>query len=269
MLANASGVRAKIRRAEKHLRELENALDAYFAENPYGLGARGDNRTGISTFYITQVADIPDDIRVIIGDVVHNLRSALDHLAWQLVISAGNRPTGKTAFPICSEQKDFLKKGIEKMRGMRQAAQDAIAVLQPYTGNDPNNNLLQLHKLSNVDKHRVVLTAGPRFFGHTLTPSQRKDITDRFYGSYPKDHPAPMLKGVFIPPTKPAIFPLQAGAELVTLPISEVAKDLQFHFQIGFDEPGIIQGEAVDAALHRMLALVRAIVDDFTSNHFN
>ena len=39
---------------------------------------------------------------VLIGEILHNLRSALDHLIWQLVILETGAPptTTKTAFPI-------------------------------------------------------------------------------------------------------------------------------------------------------------------------
>ena len=38
---------------------------------------------------------------LILGDLLHNLRSALDHLAWQLVVDGGGTPSQDTNFPVC------------------------------------------------------------------------------------------------------------------------------------------------------------------------
>ncbi len=43
---------------------------------------------------------LPFDALAAAGDIVHNLRSALDHLAFQLVLAGGHTPTTETAFPV-------------------------------------------------------------------------------------------------------------------------------------------------------------------------
>lgn len=52
--------------------------------------------------YVDEVAEVPLTFSAIIGDVLYDLRSALDHLAWQLVIANGGTPNRDTAFPIYS-----------------------------------------------------------------------------------------------------------------------------------------------------------------------
>lgn len=46
---------------------------------------------------------------LIIGDCIHNLRSALDHLVFQLALlnKAGTESASKTAFPICLSSSSF------------------------------------------------------------------------------------------------------------------------------------------------------------------
>lgn len=261
--ASFGGIWAKTERADKHIEDVEIAVRDFLATKPYSFGAKGDNRTGKCTFYVTRVADVPLPLIGTVGDALHNLRSALDHLAYQLVIANGEKPRKLTSFPICKTVERYQTTGLRQIEGMRQNAKDAIEAVQPYRGADPADTLWCLHQLDIVDKHRVLVTAGSRFSAHSLTPSQREKIIKRFHSSYPADHLAPNLRGVFTPPNEPARFPLKAGDELITLPTSEVEKDLQFNFQVSFNESGIIEGEPVSEALHRMADFVRAIVTDF------
>ena len=61
--------------------------------------AESDPNTGDQVFKFRVRAPIPVDLSLVIGDAVHNLRSALDHLAWQLVLANGQTPTTQTAYP--------------------------------------------------------------------------------------------------------------------------------------------------------------------------
>jgi len=93
------------------------------------------------------------------GYIIQNLRTALDHLAFQLVLAAGNRPTKDTCFPIAKSLDVYEKDKIRKTSGMRPEAIQAIDTLKPYAGG--NHFLWGLHSLNNIDKHRVLLTVGP------------------------------------------------------------------------------------------------------------
>jgi hypothetical protein len=48
------------------------------------------------------------EIGVIAGDAVHNLRSALDHLAWQLALLNTAKPHPRTQFPIARSESEFF-----------------------------------------------------------------------------------------------------------------------------------------------------------------
>src|SRR5215470_7381865 len=79
----------KVERATHHLIELRSEI-ARVESGPYELVEVRDEATehllGLSMY------------GVIIGDFVHNLRSALDHAVWKL---ADPPIIGKTAFPVC------------------------------------------------------------------------------------------------------------------------------------------------------------------------
>jgi hypothetical protein len=157
--ASFDGIRTKLDRAVQLRDDFHTESARYFKSNPYGIQRRDNPKTGECTFYLTQVPDIPLQLVAIIGDALHNLRSALDHLAWQLVIKAGNIPTNVTAFPICDSAKHHQHESRKRLKGMSQNAIDAIDNLRPYKGGgDPENLLWCLHRLNAIDKHRLLVT---------------------------------------------------------------------------------------------------------------
>ena len=116
----------------------------------------------------------------IIGDIVHNWRSALDHLAYQLVIKNGKTPCIRTQFPIFfkspfdtslySKAKD-AKKALEswnrQVNGMHPNDVEVIKRLQPYNGGHgaDSHPLFTLSQLSNWDKHREYQLTGQTLQG--------------------------------------------------------------------------------------------------------
>jgi len=109
---------------------------------------------------------------VICGDTVHNLRSALDHLVWQLVLSEGRkRPGSRNFFPIYTDFDDFIREVRSRKKKSRPGPLEGINPkgdawtfiedLQPYKrrelGMDPRaHQLAVLNRLSNTDKHRTL-----------------------------------------------------------------------------------------------------------------
>jgi hypothetical protein len=72
------------------------------------IGADIDKEKREVTIFVEVRKPCPGTWSIIIGEMVHNLRSALDHLVWQLVIlETSEQPVGdRTQFPIFeSEEK--------------------------------------------------------------------------------------------------------------------------------------------------------------------
>jgi len=86
------------------------------------------------------------------GDAIHNLRSALDHLAWHLSHWETGEPSEGCAFPIARSLPDYESIKTRKVAGMSPEAQEAIDKLRPYKGG--NEPLWMIHYLDIVDKHR-------------------------------------------------------------------------------------------------------------------
>jgi hypothetical protein len=154
------GVKAKVDRAKLRFDELNAALDAFFRTNPYEVGTRRDPQTRRLIYYLVSVRAVRPEISVIAGEVLQSLRSALDHLAYQLVLvgTGQSGPFNYVYFPIFDSAAKYKAGKLGQIKGMRQDAIDAIDAIKPYKGG--NDTLWRLHKLNIVDKHRLLVTVG-------------------------------------------------------------------------------------------------------------
>lgn len=164
------GIRAKTDRAGEHLDALDQAVRDFQRENPYR-GLR--EKMGSTGLYITgfdgKVPSPPLLINVLVGDFAHNLRSALDHLAWQLALLDSPQPNPNTSFPIFPT----LSGGFERMlQKLPPAARDDIERLQPYQRGDDyrSDPLWVLHEIWNTDKHRVLVAVGHQWAHGVVDP---------------------------------------------------------------------------------------------------
>lgn len=165
----------------KHLHDLDDAIAAWVGEpgvdpKPYEISGefRPHSREYVFTGKLTKPLDDLLLWGVIFGDAIHNLRSALDHLVWQLVLLNGKTPSGANQFPICDTGANYWSAGWKdgkktpstrewRLEGVSDAHKALIDEMQPYRTRVPPRTtraLSALRDLSNYDKHRLVhLTA--------------------------------------------------------------------------------------------------------------
>jgi hypothetical protein len=161
--ATFSATKLKIKRAERHLSELDGAERRFADTKPFRLvvEAEGPDR---HLLRIQGWPLLPECFAPIIGDVVHNLRASLDLLACELVrMNGGN--DNNVYFPF-AENGAALDSMI-KQRNFHRAHADAVNLLRslrPFKGG--NEALRAIHDLDITDKHKslvpVVSLAGSR-----------------------------------------------------------------------------------------------------------
>src|SRR5437879_5803464 len=79
-------IRVKVERAKKHIRDLEIEIKSFLDSNPYKVGTKFEDESHkIIIHYLLEVSETPLLIAAIAGDILSNLRAALDHLAFNLV----------------------------------------------------------------------------------------------------------------------------------------------------------------------------------------
>lgn len=146
-------IRVKIERAKKNLLNLEREILAFGNKTFYA--GTTDPETKHVELGEHQIWDF--DFLAAAGDVVHNLRSALDHLAYQLVwAGSGEEPSRRIYFPIAKDAAAYEGEKARKVEGMCPKAIKAIDALKPYKGG--NDTLWRIHELDNIDKHRQLFT---------------------------------------------------------------------------------------------------------------
>lgn len=225
-------IRVKIERAKKHLMDLERELRKWRRFHNKALRAK-------SNF------ELPKEVRPVLplslsfeavamaGDVVQNLRSALDHLAYQLVLINGKKPTRDTAFPIHEDVAAYERNKARKVKGMRPGAIKAIDRIKPYGGGD--SFLWKLHELNNIDKHRTLFTVGADVVFHaewigTLSNTFLMKASD------------PDFAGIFA---------------------RKVEQDVKLEISKALTQSKVVEGDSLLPSLHQLVNVVENLVLSF------
>jgi hypothetical protein len=258
------GVRAKIERAKQHVRDLEIAIQAFLDTGAYEVGSEKHPYRGNPIYKVIRADDPPASLSLIAGDAIHNLRSALDHLAWQLVLANGRAPTRRTAFPIYESAERYMTKDQRVIEGISAEAVEFINATKPYQGgNDP---LWMLHELNNIDKHRLLLMVAATTRGARVLHGTGEQVCDfmgvtdpgarQYLSKY--DHVE-----LFVGDREPSC-PLKPGDILCDRQLSrDPNEQLEFTLLVAFGEPEIAKGEPLLETLHQLSHLIDSIVGQF------
>jgi hypothetical protein len=208
------------------------------------------------TYRMTSVGEFSPYLSVVVGDVIHNLRSALDHLAWQLVLLDGGQPTDSTQFPIYASATNAKgnPRNVTIQPGIHdQHIIDALIKVQPFTeakyGHDPASDPLWIiHRLNIIDKHRLLVT-----IAHTI------------------DHDLPAWWGSNEGDPTPRYTihtgPLHDGDAVMTFDFGEVPLPQGFHAEVKVvmsiwePEASWVSGLAVDNGLDRLVRAVQSTIN--------
>jgi hypothetical protein len=236
-------VQLKIDRATRHIAEAQQHLRTFGASHPCAIEVEENRETGWTAFKVTRVDVIPPVIAASVGDAVHNLRSALDHVTQQLWLTNNpGRYNRKVAFPTGRDRREFERAAQRQTNGLRQDALDTIFAIEPYM-RGKGGDLFILSELDNMDKHRLLVTVMLSFqyinFGPAMAAALQKNRQDL----QPDQHLVPNFRLLFGGAEPP---PLQVGNEVFKLaPGIEVDLDRDVTFEVALDEPGLVRGKPV------------------------
>jgi len=152
----------KWQRAAVHLSDLEGRFLQWTAGSPYRLESslQPDKRTIHS--HLKVVAPPPlEEWALILGDFLHNLRSVLDALAWELATFEGAQPSRPTRvqFPIAVKAELWDAAVRDWVGELPQLFAERLSLLQPfrYAEAGKHSALEVLHSLDIQDKHKSAL----------------------------------------------------------------------------------------------------------------
>jgi hypothetical protein len=264
-----SSARAKIDRAKEHFNNLGSAVNARSAEQA-GKTISTELEPNRRGFKLPQESDAHLAYwALIVGDIVHNLRCALDHLVLQLAVLNGTSlavASESTFFPVCIDGTSFRS----SVKGFKQhISRDALAALkafQPYCAgkikNIPSERsvLYIISKLDNIDKHRMLVIPDE---GYTIS-----DVTIRTKDGM-----------VAKPPIKPDIWmPMKDRADLSSVDFSRVElegnetvdMDVYASVDVFLNEPELGLGAMkLRTFLRQSILHVETVVDWFGERFFS
>ena len=157
-MVTLEGVNAKIQRAQDKIEQLaKDIADSCEAQRSlFSEELRPDVGDKIWVFR-GETPIVPIEYSVRLGEVIYNLRSALDQLVWQLVHANYRAPGRHNEFPILNDESRFNEAVKSKLKGVSQKSLSKIKEMQPFSENDEWGALKTLHSLCNTDKHRIVI----------------------------------------------------------------------------------------------------------------
>ena len=164
---------AKIARAREHAKALEIEVDRIISErNPYGSRVvEIEENSGWFAFLLTQIAHPPEHtLGIVFGDVIHNLRCALDYIVTALAAASKTNLTVSHQFPIFKTQSGYesrvgdnlvsvprLKGRGGPLLGITIGLQEIWDVQPFHRKAEPRADpLYVVHRFSNADKHRII-----------------------------------------------------------------------------------------------------------------
>jgi hypothetical protein len=175
--ASLDDARDKLRRAYAHLNALAGEVLPVEELDAHTIRAEVDADAGEYILYIHDLVEPEAEWGLVIGDCVHNARSALDYLMVRLVaIITGQVPRDieSVQFPIETSPEKFAARvgSLRKQNPVFSGYLTRVEELQPFNQGNPSvwgvdaggsplmhptpSALARLASLDNIDKHRVV-----------------------------------------------------------------------------------------------------------------
>jgi hypothetical protein len=222
-----SGVTEKLRRADLHRRDFDRRVERFFDPNAYRVIREDDPDAGESRWIIEMIRQ-PPLIRwsALAGEILYDLRSALDQLAFALAVSYSGDPLPEdvaenSMFPLFRKKPKTMSNLNRRIQGMHPRAKAIVKELQPYERSNDRDRRIRLalgylDGLCNHDKHRLPLALGYNLRGLAWFggPDPFSGIE---YGTF--ENRAVVARGELVPNPKMRVNPV------ITL-------------NVAFDEPG-------------------------------
>jgi hypothetical protein len=161
------GAFKRIDRADSHIEEMKALIKRFRNEQQDKIiaqkqleAAQLDLKPGQKLVSVERkpLLDLPDDIPIVVGETIYNIRAALDYFIYELAIKDSGSPKFGTQFLIEDTKSDpkYPRRGFDGRKGkclvgLTPAHVDMVEALQPYRG---CNWAKALRDISNPDKHR-------------------------------------------------------------------------------------------------------------------
>jgi hypothetical protein len=253
------GSRIKVQRAKEQFQDLITKAQDFMNLNPYGVVIEDNPQTGERVWHARVSRPIPPEWSPLIGDIVHNLRAALDYVAWQFEAASGTRGDPRSIqFPIWDRgaPAPTTARAVKDHKAKRKRQEDTFGLpamalierLQPDSRRDRDwilNPLWMLHQLDIWDKHKLFVVVGGTVVNARTTiggPGQDVHIESMSVGS------------------PGSVVPIADGTELMRLKLGADTPNVDvkqtFTAFVAFEKTGPGQGKGVLETLDKLISFV-------------
>lgn len=155
MITPLVNARAKIVRAKQHIKELERCIATFVRDGYYTWSIKDDLERKAMVLKI-KTKPLPADIPLIMGDIFHCLRTALDQALFEL-IKPEPKKIRRVQFPVVDEGESLTS---TSHYGLIEESIPLVAELirdkiNPTQRGNPT--LWGLHRMDIIDKHRALV----------------------------------------------------------------------------------------------------------------
>lgn len=150
--------RLKIERAVHHIHDFDAKAAEFLPQKPFETVVRSQPTGAEDSVCIKAKETVPDEFALMIGDAIHNLRTALDLAIFGIIGTIAADPE-RVQFPFGKNAHSF--KPVFTQRQINVAGENvqrAVYELDPYNGG--NELLYGVHRLDIQDKHKLIITFG-------------------------------------------------------------------------------------------------------------
>lgn len=157
------GIFEKLNRANQNILNLQSEIDTFIQTSKYPVIPQVDKEMALEAIAYHRQRVIPLRFSVLAGEIIHHLRSCLDHIAWHFSTPEYRRDKfRKIEFPIFKERpvkSDDIARYEGKVKGItRSDIRALIDHLQPYKSTDPEDYVLWvINDMDIIDKHRELI----------------------------------------------------------------------------------------------------------------
>jgi hypothetical protein len=242
-----ASAKQKIERADYHIADLERQFAIFVGEKPHRFSIKADPASGALSIGIRFLKELPSTFAPIISDALHNLRTALDHAAWEVVGIDHGTQNRYLQFPTGDTRVSF-EATCNGIKTPSQWVKNALKATEAFIGGR-GMDLYQLCQLDNSDKH-VEITPVLRTTGHPA-----------FHIVAPDGHVLRTMDGN-------ALTPAATGTTVVTLASVpsgfsvELDNDAECPPTIFFSHPGGFISSPAITTLRRYSAKVAETITD-------
>jgi hypothetical protein len=147
-----ASAKLKIEQANQHIKDVERWVHYFLDFSAYDLEVNADDKVFISRQPSIGRMQV---LAARVGDAVHNLRAALDHMALEIRQRFGGH-LEEPGFPIDTDRQSLIEQ--PRYREIERVAPDIAKLIAEFVGSN-GRELVGLDHLDFIDKHRLLLTA--------------------------------------------------------------------------------------------------------------